>query len=57
MATFLISSIKKLTGNIKQDHIFSASQGDEIRIQENVLGQHKEFIVLIMKKDFKNCLY
>ena len=54
MATFLN---KKLAGQSKQNHIFSATQGDEITIQESVLGQHKEFIVPIMKKDFKDLDY
>ncbi len=48
---------KKLAGNIKQNHIFSADQGNEIRIRESVLAQHEEFILPIMKKDFKDLLY
>ena len=48
---------KKLTGQIKQNHIFSATQGDEITIQESVLSQHEEFIVTVMKKDFKDRNY
>jgi hypothetical protein len=32
-------------------------QGDEITIGESVLGQHEEFIVLVMKKDFKDRNY
>ena len=48
---------KKITGQIKQNHIFSATQGDEITIRESVLGQHEEFIVPIMKKDFKDLDY
>jgi hypothetical protein len=32
-------------------------QGDKITIGESVLGQHEEFIVLVMKKDFKDCNY
>ena len=49
---------KKLTGQIKQNHIFSARQGDEIMIRESVLGQqHEEFIVPIMKKQFKDLDY
>ncbi len=57
MASFLISSIKKLTGQIKQNHIFSARQGDEITIRESVLGQHEEFIMPIIKKQFKDLDY
>ncbi len=48
---------KKLTGNIKQNHIFNADQGNEIRIRESVLAQHEEFILPIMKKDFKDLFY
>ena len=48
---------KKLTGQIKQNHIFSATQGDEITIRESFLGQHEEFIVPVMKKDFKDRNY
>jgi hypothetical protein len=48
---------KKLTGQIKKNHIFSATQGDEITIRESFLGQHEEFIVTVMKKDFKDHNY
>jgi hypothetical protein len=48
---------KKFTGQIKQNHIFSATQGDEITIQESVLRQHEEFIVPIMKKNLKDLDY
>ena len=48
---------KKFTGQIKQNHIFNADQGNEIRIRESVLAQHEEFILPIMKKDFKDLFY
>jgi hypothetical protein len=48
---------KKLTGQIKQNHIFSTMQGDEITIRESFFDQHKEFIVTVMKKDFKDRNY
>ncbi len=48
---------KKLTGKIKQNHIFSTSQGDEIRVRERVLAKHEELIWPIMKKDFKDRHY
>ncbi len=48
---------KKLAGQIKQNHIFSARQGDVITIRESVLGQHEEFIMPIMKNQFKDLDY
>ena len=45
---------KKLTGQMKLNHIFSATQGDKITIRESVLCQHEEIIVPIMKKKLKD---
>jgi hypothetical protein len=49
---------KKLTGHIKQNHIFStaAHQGDEIRVRESVL-QNEDNIFKIMKKYYLSLLY
>ncbi len=48
---------KKLAGQIKQNHIFSSGQGNELRVQESVLPQHKESIISIMQRQFFDLSY